>query len=166
MIAENATNYIGRNLRVSPKLVTLDQFRSDRLGKFSNDAAITSLNEFTVNKISVRHGNEPVSRIFAMSETCVVERDPAGDVTPPFPSCGLVRFLVASLIPPNLPPRTSPRHLPPTFGARFLASVLQLGRMREPPSKQLTGRVTYLATQPVPHHPVMAQPTRRPRTRW
>jgi DnaJ family protein C protein 13 len=76
-ISEHANNYLGIQLSVRKKTITLDQFRDNRLGRFANDVAITSLNEFTVNKISVRHNNQPVQRIFATSETCVLERDPA-----------------------------------------------------------------------------------------
>lgn len=77
LISENANNFLGLNLKVRKKTITLDQFRENRLGRFSNDVSITSLSEFTVNKLSPRHGNQPVQRIFATSETCIIERDPA-----------------------------------------------------------------------------------------
>ena len=76
-MSENANNFLGLNLKVKKKTITLEQFRENRLGKFSNDISITSLNEFTVNKISPRHNMNPVARIFATSETCVLERDPS-----------------------------------------------------------------------------------------
>mmetsp|Transcript_15543 Transcript_15543/g.46103 ORF Transcript_15543/g.46103 Transcript_15543/m.46103 type:complete len:2307 (-) Transcript_15543:50-6970(-) len=76
-ISEHANNYLGIQLSVKKKTITLDQFRDNRLGRFANDVAITSLTEFTVNKISLRHGNQPVQRIFATSEVCILERDPA-----------------------------------------------------------------------------------------
>lgn len=71
----NASNYVGVTLAPKQKTVTVQQFRHNRLGKYSNDLAVTSLAEFPVNKISRRHA-DPVSRILCLSETCVLERDP------------------------------------------------------------------------------------------
>lgn len=76
-ISEYANNYVGIQLSVRKKTITLDQFRENRLGRYANDIAITSLSEFRVNKISVRHNNQPVARIFATSEVCVLECDPS-----------------------------------------------------------------------------------------
>eukprot|EP00039_Didymoeca_costata_P023981 m.8876 g.8876 ORF g.8876 m.8876 type:complete len:2271 (-) comp3968_c0_seq1:482-7294(-) len=99
-IAENANNNIGRNLRVQQKTVTTKDFKANRLGSFSNDQAVTSLNEFLVNKISPRHGNEPQQRIFATSETCIIERDPAtyGIVT-----CRPLQDVLVLVRPPDDP---------------------------------------------------------------
>eukprot|EP00040_Diaphanoeca_grandis_P032411 m.196277 g.196277 ORF g.196277 m.196277 type:complete len:2301 (-) comp32615_c0_seq1:478-7380(-) len=76
-IAENATNYLGITLKVKKKTITLNQFRENRLGRFSNDASITSLTEFNVNKVSVRHQSMPVARLFCTTEKCIIERDPS-----------------------------------------------------------------------------------------
>ncbi|KAJ3611304.1 hypothetical protein NHX12_021320 [Muraenolepis orangiensis] len=73
---EHAGNYIGISLRLRKETLTLEDFSSDRLGKYSSDESITSLAEFLVHKISPRHA-EPVKRILALTETCLVERDPA-----------------------------------------------------------------------------------------
>jgi len=54
----------------------MTEFSNKRLGKYSDDDSITSLSEFSVQKHSVRHP-EPVQRILALSENCIVERDPA-----------------------------------------------------------------------------------------
>lgn len=41
----------------------------------SNDESLTSCSEFVVMKSSVR-SDDPVKRVFCLSEACVVERDP------------------------------------------------------------------------------------------
>jgi hypothetical protein len=51
-MSEAAAAYIGVNLAIKKKTVTLQQFRDNRLGKFSNDMAITSLAEFPVSKVA------------------------------------------------------------------------------------------------------------------
>ena len=43
---------------------------------FSDDEALTSYVEFTVQKISPRH-QDPMRRTLCLTETCLVERDPA-----------------------------------------------------------------------------------------
>jgi hypothetical protein len=50
-ISEHANNYLGIQLGVRKKTITLDMFRENRLGRFANDIAITSLSEFFVNKV-------------------------------------------------------------------------------------------------------------------
>jgi DnaJ family protein C protein 13 len=42
----------------------------------SADEFITSLAEFTVYKVSDRH-SEPIRRLLCLSESCILERDPA-----------------------------------------------------------------------------------------
>ncbi|CAL8235654.1 unnamed protein product [Boreogadus saida] len=73
---EHAGNYIGITLRLRKDPLTFEVFSAERLGKYSSDDSITSLAEFVVQKISPRH-QEPVKRILALTETCLVERDPA-----------------------------------------------------------------------------------------
>uniref|UniRef100_A0A3P9HA59 DnaJ heat shock protein family (Hsp40) member C13 n=1 Tax=Oryzias latipes TaxID=8090 RepID=A0A3P9HA59_ORYLA len=73
---EHAANFIGIMLRLRKEALTFEGFVTDRLGKYSSDESITSLAEFVVQKISPRHP-EPVKRILALTETCLVERDPA-----------------------------------------------------------------------------------------
>ncbi|KAG7262176.1 hypothetical protein CRUP_034712 [Coryphaenoides rupestris] len=74
---EHAGNYIGISLRLRKETMTFEGFSTDRLGKYSSDDSITSLAEFVVQKISPRRHPEPVKRILALTETCLVERDPA-----------------------------------------------------------------------------------------
>uniref|UniRef100_A0A803SPR7 DnaJ heat shock protein family (Hsp40) member C13 n=1 Tax=Anolis carolinensis TaxID=28377 RepID=A0A803SPR7_ANOCA len=73
---EHAGNYVGISLRIRKEPLEFEQYLSLRFGKYSNDESITSLAEFVVQKISPRH-SEPVKRILALTETCLVERDPA-----------------------------------------------------------------------------------------
>ncbi|XP_039609400.1 dnaJ homolog subfamily C member 13 isoform X3 [Polypterus senegalus] len=73
---EHAGNYIGITLRVRKDNIGFEQFVNFRLGKYSTDDSVTSLAEFVVQKISPRH-SEPVKRTLALTETCLVERDPA-----------------------------------------------------------------------------------------
>lgn len=75
-VQEYAANYIGINIRVKKESITCEQFWNERFGKFSADEHITSLAEFTVYKVSERHA-EPVRRLVCLSETCLIERDPA-----------------------------------------------------------------------------------------
>ncbi|XP_031439701.1 dnaJ homolog subfamily C member 13 isoform X5 [Clupea harengus] len=73
---EHAGNYIGITLRLRKDPLTFEGFVGERLGKYGSDECITSLAEFVVQKISPRH-MEPIKRILALTETCLVERDPA-----------------------------------------------------------------------------------------
>ncbi|XP_026104621.1 dnaJ homolog subfamily C member 13-like isoform X4 [Carassius auratus] len=73
---EHAGNFIGITLRLRKDPLSFEGFLGERLGKYSSDECITSLTEFIVQKITPRH-TEPVKRILALTETCLVERDPA-----------------------------------------------------------------------------------------
>lgn len=73
---DHAGNYIGILLRTRKEPIDFEQCITLRMGKYSNDESITSLAEFIVQKISPRH-TEPVKRLLALTETCLLERDPA-----------------------------------------------------------------------------------------
>ncbi|XP_060154593.1 dnaJ homolog subfamily C member 13 isoform X4 [Globicephala melas] len=73
---DHAGNYIGISLRIRKEPLEFEQYLNLRFGKYSTDESITSLAEFVVQKISPRH-SEPIKRILALTETCLVERDPA-----------------------------------------------------------------------------------------
>uniref|UniRef100_A0A8C7UDY3 J domain-containing protein n=1 Tax=Oncorhynchus mykiss TaxID=8022 RepID=A0A8C7UDY3_ONCMY len=73
---EHAANFIGITLRLRKDPLTFEDFVTDRLGKYGSDECITSLAEFVVQKVSPRH-SEPIKRILCLTETCLVERDPA-----------------------------------------------------------------------------------------
>ncbi|XP_018613426.2 dnaJ homolog subfamily C member 13-like isoform X1 [Scleropages formosus] len=73
---EQAGASIGITLRLRKEALSSEGFVAARLGKYSSDECITSLAEFLVQKISSRH-TEPVKRILGLTETCLVERDPA-----------------------------------------------------------------------------------------
>lgn len=89
-------------MRIRREPITVDQFWNEKFGKYryqvekiqlltliglkfepfffnlnlSSDEFITSLAEFTVYKVSERHG-EPVRRLLCLSESCLIERDPS-----------------------------------------------------------------------------------------
>ncbi|XP_016101996.1 dnaJ homolog subfamily C member 13-like isoform X1 [Sinocyclocheilus grahami] len=72
---EHAGSFIGITLRLRKELLSFEGFLGERLGQYGSDECITSLTEFIVQKITPRH-TEPVRRILALTETCLVERDP------------------------------------------------------------------------------------------
>ena len=61
---------------ITAAAITRDVFELNRLGKFKEDEAITSLAEFRVSKIADRHP-DPVVRLLCLTESCIAERDPA-----------------------------------------------------------------------------------------
>ncbi|XP_069765063.1 dnaJ homolog subfamily C member 13 isoform X1 [Narcine bancroftii] len=73
---DHAGNFIGISLRIRKESFEFDLYQNHRFGKYSTDESITSLAEFTVQKIAQRH-QDPVKRVLALTETCLVERDPA-----------------------------------------------------------------------------------------
>ncbi|ELU18389.1 hypothetical protein CAPTEDRAFT_227625 [Capitella teleta] len=75
-IQEAAAAYIGIAIKQRKDPISFDQFQLHRLGKYSSDEALTSHAEFIVQKISPRH-TEPIRRTLCLTETCLVERDPA-----------------------------------------------------------------------------------------
>lgn len=74
-VADHAAQFVGVALQ-PPKAMKFDAFTLRKFGKFSDDLHITSLSEFTVYKQSHRHP-DPVRRQLCLTETCVLERDPA-----------------------------------------------------------------------------------------
>ncbi|BFZ15550.1 hypothetical protein BsWGS_18589 [Bradybaena similaris] len=75
-VAEAGAAYVGVTIRTRKEPCTFEQFQMQRLGKYSTDEAVTSYCEFTVQKVSVRH-TDSVRRTLCLTETCLVERDPA-----------------------------------------------------------------------------------------
>ncbi|XP_055486146.1 dnaJ homolog subfamily C member 13-like isoform X2 [Leucoraja erinacea] len=73
---EHAGNFIGISLRIRKEPFEFDLYQGHRFGKYSNDESITSLAEFIVQKTAQRH-QDAVKRVLALTETCLVERDPA-----------------------------------------------------------------------------------------
>ncbi|XP_069681979.1 dnaJ homolog subfamily C member 13 isoform X2 [Periplaneta americana] len=70
-----AVTCIGSGIKVLKEPITLDEFSTQRLGKFSGDEHVTSVSEFSIHKVhSVRH-KEPQRRILCLSDTCLLERD-------------------------------------------------------------------------------------------
>lgn len=75
-VIETAHTFIGLNIKRRKDAIDFNYFQTKRLGKYCDDESITSLTEFRVNKVTPR-SQDPVNRIFSLSETCIVERDPA-----------------------------------------------------------------------------------------
>ncbi|XP_005092836.1 dnaJ homolog subfamily C member 13 isoform X2 [Aplysia californica] len=75
-ITEAGAAFVGVTIRIRKEPISFDQFQTHRLGKYSTDEAVTSYAEFTVQKVSVRH-TDTVRRTLCLTETCLVERDPA-----------------------------------------------------------------------------------------
>ncbi|VDK55110.1 unnamed protein product, partial [Cylicostephanus goldi] len=71
-----AAENLGVIVPITKEAATLDEFARTRLGLCSRDDQITSYAEFKVQKYSRRH-EQPVRRLLCLSETCLVERDPA-----------------------------------------------------------------------------------------
>lgn len=68
---------------------------------FSTDEALTSYAEFTVQKISARH-SDPVRRTMCLTETCLVERDPATyNVVTSKPLCDVSSLYLTLFISPQ-----------------------------------------------------------------
>ncbi|CDW59738.1 DnaJ-like protein subfamily C member 13 [Trichuris trichiura] len=65
---------VGVACKISTESVPMSYFRVNRLGSYNGKQHLTSLAEFCVEKISVRH-KMPVPRLLCLSETCLVERD-------------------------------------------------------------------------------------------
>jgi DnaJ family protein C protein 13 len=66
---------IGENISIKRQSMKLEECQENRLGKYSDDESLTSLAEFSVQKMSRRHSG-PVHRVLCLTETCIVERDP------------------------------------------------------------------------------------------
>ncbi|KAK6166630.1 hypothetical protein SNE40_023278 [Patella caerulea] len=75
-IMESGANYVGVAIKQRKEPITFEQAQTHRMGKYSSDEALTSYAEFTVQKISIRHSDN-VRRTLCLTETCLVERDPA-----------------------------------------------------------------------------------------
>jgi len=76
-ICDYAWFYTGTIIRIKKDPITFDHFQQNKFGKYSNDESITSLYEFNVQKISQRNDSEPIKRILALTDSCLVERDPS-----------------------------------------------------------------------------------------
>ncbi|KHJ44587.1 hypothetical protein D918_05253 [Trichuris suis] len=65
---------VGVACKISTESIPMSYFRLNRLGSYNGKQHLTSLAEFSVEKISVRH-KMPVARLLCLSETCLIERD-------------------------------------------------------------------------------------------
>uniref|UniRef100_A0A8R1HPJ1 J domain-containing protein n=1 Tax=Caenorhabditis japonica TaxID=281687 RepID=A0A8R1HPJ1_CAEJA len=71
-----AQENIGINVPIAKEELSLDDFMRTRLGLCSRDEELTSYAEFKVSKIT-RRQDLPIRRLLCLSETCIIERDPA-----------------------------------------------------------------------------------------
>ena len=67
-------NFTGLTLRKKDP-IKLEQFQTKKFGQFSEDEFITSIAEFTVQKLSSRR-LDPVRRTLCLTEATLLERDP------------------------------------------------------------------------------------------
>ncbi|XP_030387822.1 dnaJ homolog subfamily C member 13 isoform X2 [Scaptodrosophila lebanonensis] len=74
-IAQRSLQFLGIETKILKSQITLEQFERQRFGKFSGDQFQTSMTEFTVQKITLRHP-DPVKRILCLTEMTLLERDP------------------------------------------------------------------------------------------
>lgn len=74
-IVQQCSQSLGVDIKVLPTQITLNQFIKERFGEYQSDQHQTSLSEFVVKKISPRH-IEPPKRIFCLTDSTLVERDP------------------------------------------------------------------------------------------
>ncbi|XP_013389487.1 dnaJ homolog subfamily C member 13, partial [Lingula anatina] len=75
-VMETAANYIGIAIKQRKEPITIDQATAHKMGKYSTDEALTSYAEFSVYKLTPRNP-DPIRRTLCLTETCLVERDPA-----------------------------------------------------------------------------------------
>lgn len=74
-VENNSMKCMAVSINTQKKVLGQADFAQGRLGNFSDDQSLTSFSEFNVYKRSNRHA-EPVSRLFCLTESCIVERDP------------------------------------------------------------------------------------------
>ncbi|XP_022662013.1 dnaJ homolog subfamily C member 13-like [Varroa jacobsoni] len=72
-VAEYAMRHVGVLISYKEEM-SEETAQLKRFGRYSVDEAVTSLCDFMVHKISVKH-RDPVKRILGISESCLVERD-------------------------------------------------------------------------------------------
>ena len=74
-LQEAANNFTGLVLRKKDP-IKLETFQTTKFGRFSDDEFITSISEFTVQKLSSRR-LDPVRRTLCLTEATLLERDPS-----------------------------------------------------------------------------------------
>lgn len=74
-IVQCASQFLGIDIKVPKGQITLDHIERQKFGTYSQDQSLTSMSEFTVQKITHRHP-EPTKRILCLTDTAILERDP------------------------------------------------------------------------------------------
>ncbi|KAK9497827.1 hypothetical protein O3M35_003746 [Rhynocoris fuscipes] len=76
-IDENSQIYLGIEILIQNKPISVQQHSFTRFGNYSGDEHTTSVNEFRIEKLArARHGDCLVPRLMCVTETSIVERDP------------------------------------------------------------------------------------------
>ncbi|XP_065200940.1 dnaJ homolog subfamily C member 13 isoform X2 [Planococcus citri] len=75
-VKELAIAYLALPVVFSQQSITYDEFVAQRFGQFSADEHITTVSEFTVNKVKTLRHTDIQRRLLCISETCIIERDP------------------------------------------------------------------------------------------
>jgi len=77
-VVECASRFVGVSLAAAAAPFKFDTFPGRRFGRYADDLSQTSVSEFNVYKQSPRHVEDgPVRRLLCLTETCILERDPA-----------------------------------------------------------------------------------------
>ncbi|TKR92925.1 hypothetical protein L596_007484 [Steinernema carpocapsae] len=71
-----AGEMIGIQIDVAKNPISMSDFEQTHWGLYSKDESLISYVDFRLYKESVRH-DQPVIRLFCLSENCIIERDPA-----------------------------------------------------------------------------------------
>ncbi|XP_054277797.1 dnaJ homolog subfamily C member 13-like isoform X1 [Macrosteles quadrilineatus] len=74
-IQEMATFYLALKIDVASEEISIDEFANLRFGKYSEDEFITSVVEFTVEKIQTNRHTDAERRLLCLSQACLIERD-------------------------------------------------------------------------------------------
>ncbi|KAI6178098.1 DnaJ-like protein subfamily C member 13 [Aphelenchoides besseyi] len=73
----NASECVGVYIPLAKDPLSFEDFVQTRLGLCSKDEQLTSYTEFKVQKYTPRSEKMPVRRLLCLSESCIIERDPA-----------------------------------------------------------------------------------------
>nr|XP_024215378.1 dnaJ homolog subfamily C member 13 [Halyomorpha halys] len=75
-IQEYASSYLGIDIKVHGKTISLQFFLNNKFGKYSEDDHTTSIIEFYVDKVETKRYLEATRRLLCLTQSCIVERDP------------------------------------------------------------------------------------------
>uniref|UniRef100_A0A915DGK4 DnaJ homologue subfamily C GRV2/DNAJC13 N-terminal domain-containing protein n=1 Tax=Ditylenchus dipsaci TaxID=166011 RepID=A0A915DGK4_9BILA len=76
-VRDFSTEYLGVEIHMAKDTLTLKDFMLTRLGLCSKDEQLTPYVDFKVQKYTAKSLETAVRRLVCLSETCLIERDPA-----------------------------------------------------------------------------------------